>query len=108
MGIPALAFPRYSASLESLCVGKRGKPVLLEAAIRADTSPPADYSPVAEKCGLDIDLIKAGEVAGVVGSFHIDSCHGSKSRRVVESGSKIFWQFPTVCVLSVSYVSRCL
>ena len=53
-----------------------------DAAIRADTSPPADYSPVSEKGGLDIDLIKAGEVARVVGSFHVNGQHDSKRRQL--------------------------
>jgi hypothetical protein len=51
---------------------------LLNAAVSANAPPPADDSPFPEQGLLDLDLVKAGEITGAVGSFHIHSGHGSK------------------------------
>jgi len=95
VGVTASAFPRHSASLRCLGVGQGGKPFLLRLAMGTDASPPADYGPVSEQCGMNIDLVKTGEVAGVVRSFHVNGQHDSKRRCISFLKSKVFSSLPT-------------
>jgi hypothetical protein len=66
------------------------------AAVCANPPPPADYGPVSEQRGLDINLVETGEVARVVRSFHVNGQHDSKRRRSGFLGSKLFSLLPTV------------
>lgn len=96
MRIPASLLARHSASLCSLGFGQGGKPVLLRAAVSADAPPSADDGPLSEQRRLDIDLVKPGEIAHVIRSFHVNGQHDSKRRRSGFLGSKLFSLLPTV------------
>jgi hypothetical protein len=43
----------------------------------ADASPAIDVGPFAEQRGLDVNLVKAGEVTGLVRSFHVNNGYES-------------------------------
>jgi len=75
MRITPSALPGHAVSLCRLGFRQRRKPVLPDAALRADAAPTADHRPVSEQSRLDIDLIKPGQIAARVASLHVDGQH---------------------------------
>lgn len=94
MLIAALAFARHTASLCSLSLGQGAKPVLAHAAVGSNASPSANHGPVSEERGLDLDLIKPRKVERIVRSFHVYGCHGSKTKLLDDSRSRVSLRFP--------------